>query len=505
MPNYRLLHVEDSPDDAELVMLALTRASFRFEATRVETEDEYLRELDAAAPDVILCDYNLPQFSAERALEILGERRLDVPFIIVSSHIGESAAVVAMQNGASDYLPKGDLGRLAKAIEVAVDRARARRERAQAEQKVRASEAMMRAILDSLDARIAVLDGDGTVVAVNRAWSEFNRERRDTAFGNANEGDNYLRMIESCALRGDPFARAGLDELRAVIAREKPFASLEYQITVDGVARWFVARATPFAGSTRGAVVSHSDITDRMMAHVALQQANQGLQTLSKRILAVQEEERRAISRELHDDVGQSLSALKIGLHRLEQETGRPSAVLAECVEVAGKTLEQLRQMALELRPPQLDQLGLEEALEWLADRQRKATGLTVECSFRGMQDRRPPPTLESACYRIAQEGLNNAARHANAKNVRIQVDTEGNLLRLAIYDDGVGFDTEAARQRSGRCEHLGLISMEERARLAGGRLKVRSVAGAGTTLTAIFPLAAAGAAEPQVAAASAA
>jgi signal transduction histidine kinase len=203
----------------------------------------------------------------------------------------------------------------------------------------------------------------------------------------------------------------------------------------------------------------------------------------------VQEEERRAISRELHDDVGQSLSALKIGLHRLEQEASRPSAVLSECVAVAGTTLERLRQMALELRPPQLDQLGLEEALEWLAERQRKATGLSVVCRFHGIENRRPPATLESACYRIAQEGLNNAARHAQAKNVRIQVDADSGLLRLAIHDDGVGFDAEAARQRSGRCGHLGLISMEERARLAGGRLKLRSVAGAGTTLTAIFPL----------------
>jgi len=145
--------------------------------------------------------------------------------------------------------------------------------------------------------------------------------------------------------------------------------------------------------------------------------------------------------------------------------------------------------MALDLRPPQLDQLGLEDALGWLAERQRKATGLAVDCRVQGVANPRPPAMLETACYRIAQEGLSNAVRHAQAKNVRIQLESDGRLLRLAIHDDGVGFDAEEARQRSGRGGHLGLIGMEERARLAGGRLKLRSVAGGGTTLTAIFPL----------------
>lgn len=489
MKTYRLLHVEDSADDAELVALALRGAPFEVQARRVETEEDYLREIQAASPDMIVCDYHMPSFSAERALAILAELRLDIPFIVVSHHIDENAAVIAMQNGASDYLSKRDLGRLAKAIEAAIDRCQARRERAAAGERVRRSEAMMRGILDSVDARIAVLDGDGKIVAVNRAWAELNRQRHEMHFGNASEGDNYLRLIEDFARSGDPFAREGVEELRAVMAREKAFACLEYQVPIAGATHWYVARATPFAGSTRGVVISHSDITDRMLAHVALEDANQRLQALSKRVLAVQEEERRAISSDLHDDVGQSLSALKMGLHRLEHEGGPVSPILAECLSIAESTLERLRQIALDLRPPQLDQLGLEEALAWLAERQRKATGLAVECRVNGIGNRRPPATLETACYRIAQEGLNNAVRHGQAKSVQIQVDSDGKLLRLVIHDDGVGFDADEARRRSGRGSHLGLISMEERARLAGGRMRLRSVAGAGTILTAIFPL----------------
>ena len=109
--HYSILHVEDSADDAELVRLALQSAPFTFSARRVETEPGYLSALEAQLPDVILCDYNMPRFTAERALEIMRERGLDVPFIVVSSHIGESEAVVAMQQGASDYLSKARLQR----------------------------------------------------------------------------------------------------------------------------------------------------------------------------------------------------------------------------------------------------------------------------------------------------------------------------------------------------------------------------------------------------------
>ncbi|HEX4332672.1 MAG TPA: ATP-binding protein, partial [Usitatibacter sp.] len=179
-----------------------------------------------------------------------------------------------------------------------------------------------------------------------------------------------------------------------------------------------------------------------------------------------------------------------IGLHRISQDPGADhSGLVAECLEIAESTLESLRRVALELRPPQLDQLGLAAALAWLAARQAAATGLAIECSCSAAEGWRAPHALESACYRIAQEALNNATKHANASAIRIALDPNGELLKLSIHDDGTGFDPEAARHKALRSGSLGLISMEERAELSGGRLRVRSVAGGGTTVTAIFPL----------------
>jgi two-component system sensor histidine kinase UhpB len=487
---FRILHVEDSPDDAGLVRLALRNAPFAIAYFRVETHADYAAQLDSGTPDVILCDYDLPAFSAERALQLMQERGLDIPFIVLSHHIDEHAAVIAMQQGASDYLSKRDLGRLAKAIAMAIDRRRARADKARAQEELRASESTRRSILNSLRAQIAMIDAQGTILAVNKVWEDFGETRRQLGLRSAGIGDNYLELLDEKLEGGSRLAEGLLGGIREVIARKRGFFALEYPLVIGRATRWYIARALPLEGGESGAVVSHRDITDRMMTHIALDHAHQRLQVLSKRVLNVQEEERRRISRDLHDDVGQSLTALKIGLHRLAQDsTAGHAGLVAECLGIADATLDRLRELALELRPPQLDQLGLAEALGWLVERQRNATGLEIDCHIAGMESRRPPAFLETACYRIAQEALNNATRHANAKRIAVQVDWNGRLLKLRIRDDGVGFDAEAARQRALKSGSLGLISMEERAHLAGGRMKLRSVLGGGTTLSVVFPV----------------
>lgn len=485
---WRILHVEDSRDDVELVSAALAASAPACSIANVETEASYAAALDSAIPDAIICDYRLPRFSAERALAMLRERDLEIPFVIVSHHIGETAAVVAMQNGASDYLPKADLRRLAKSIESSIDRCRARAERTRAREAQRLSEAMTRSILDSLNASVAVVDGNGTILAVNRSWHEASAH--SPPLRGLLPGSNYLEALQRFADDGDPYALQGFANAQEVIARRLPMASTDYRVEGTEGTRWYVARVTPLQGSADGIVVSKIDISDRMMAHMALDKANRRLQALSTRVLSVQEEERRAISREIHDDVGQSLTAIKIGLHHLARDAAEGArAQLSECVLVADATLEKIRALAQRIRPPQLDQLGLADALVNLVERQALATGIDIRCSLRGTEGRRAPVAIETACYRIAQEAISNAARHGNAALVDVGLEVEGNLLRVTIHDDGVGFDQDAARQVALKSGSLGLIGIEERAHLAGGRLRIRSVKGGGTTVSAIFPL----------------
>jgi two-component system, NarL family, sensor histidine kinase UhpB len=493
-PSYRLLMVEDSAEDAELLLHSLRNAPFTFSAIRVETEPEYAAALAGVAlPDVVLCDYHLPRFSTARALEILQQRQIDIPFIVVSQHIGEDAAVAAMHNGASDYLLKSRLGRLSKAIEAAIERRISRRQKTSAEAALRAGEMLTRGILNSLRTRIAVLDGDGVIVAANKAWDNFADARGRLLKTPATVGSNYLELAKTAADSGDKLAERSLAAARAVIARETAIATIDYETSGPGGTRWFLARLLPLEGSADGVVISHEDVTERMLAHRALDEANKHLQAMSMRVLSIQEEERRRISRELHDDIGQSLTALKIGLHRISQRVNDDQKPLvAECLSIADTTLDKLRNLSLELRPPQLDQLGLEGALEWLIDHQRSVTGLDIECRFAGVSERLPAE-IESACYRITQEALNNATRHANAKRIRVRVELHKRVLTLAIGDDGVGFDMDSARKKALKTGSLGLISMEERAQLAGGRLVLSTLRGKGTTVQLTFALGPAG------------
>jgi two-component system sensor histidine kinase UhpB len=481
----RILIVEDSPDDVELIGFALRKTPRAFSIERVETAQELNASLDACVPDVVLCDYHLPRFSMREALRIVREvRGLDIPFIVVSRLIGEDAAVEAMQAGANDYLLKGRLGRLAAAIAAALERSAARREMAQADAALKRGSLLMRSLLNSLSVRIAVLDRTGAILEVNSAWRRFHAEQAISPESVA--GGNYLQHLREAEYEDGGPASQIREGIEAVIERRAPRFALEYQLAQRTGTRWEMIRAEPLEDSEHGAVVSVEDITPRMLSHLALYDANERLQLLSRRVLSVQEEERRAVALELHDDIGQSLAALKIALHNVAAANDSPE--LASCLAIADGTLEKLRSLSYALRPPQLDEFGLEGALRSLADLQARATGVAIDCRFSGL-DRRPHAAVEGACYRIAQEALNNATRHAKASQVVIDVKVDDRLIRLAIRDDGAGFDEEEARKRALRSGSLGLIGMAERAQLAAGWLRIRSVKGVGTTVNATFPM----------------
>ncbi len=214
--------------------------------------------------------------------------------------------------------------------------------------------------------------------------------------------------------------------------------------------------------------------------------AHQELQDLSARLVAAQEEERRSISRELHDEVGQSLSALLV-------EAGNAAArVPLESIEVrrhvesikrlAEASVNVIRNMSLLLRPSMLDDLGLVPALEWQAREVSKRTGLRVEVT--ADENAGELPDAHKTCiYRVVQEALHNCARHAQARSVMVEVRQETSKILLSVEDDGHGFDSR-------RIRGLGLVGMEERVHHLGGALSVRSRPGKGTTVAVELPLA---------------
>ena len=231
------------------------------------------------------------------------------------------------------------------------------------------------------------------------------------------------------------------------------------------------------------------DIAERKRAQAALESANRRLKVLSDRVVAVQEEERRYISSELHDDVGQSLLALQLGMHRLGESSGDGAArLLEECVEIVAGVQEKLRQLSMRLHPPQLAQLGLQEAVAALVSRQRATTGLDIRCRCEGPEPGLLSPELETAAYRICQEALSNATRHSGAQRVEVRTKLEADRFCLSVSDDGSGFDAGVRGEAASEAGRMGLVSMEERARLAGGSLELVTAPGAGTVVIAMFP-----------------
>jgi signal transduction histidine kinase len=220
------------------------------------------------------------------------------------------------------------------------------------------------------------------------------------------------------------------------------------------------------------------------------QRATLKLQVLSQRLVDVQETERRHIARELHDEIGQSLTAAEMNLHAALQSPGKAALGqrLEESIQAVERVLEQVRDLSLNLRPAILDDLGLEPALRWYTHRQAALTGMQAE--FRADPiEARLEPRIETECFRIAQEALTNVVRHAKARSVVVELTRQDGHLHLSVKDDGIGFDVTASRGEAVHGASLGLLSMEERAALAGGGLEFKSVAGQGTEVHAWFPL----------------
>jgi len=225
-----------------------------------------------------------------------------------------------------------------------------------------------------------------------------------------------------------------------------------------------------------------------VLVHQA-RRSQERMQGLSRQLLEAQETERRHIARELHDEVGQNLTAIKISLQTMERylEGGRLEAPIAESIAIVDGLLKQVQALTVGLRPPVLDDLGLVAALRWYLERRVRAPGLRARLSV-WPHALRLPPESETACFRIAQEALTNILRHAEASRVAVLLRRRGREALLIVHDNGKGFDVGAGQAAALQGMSLGLLTMEERARLAGGRLEIRSEPGKGTMVCALLP-----------------
>lgn len=220
-------------------------------------------------------------------------------------------------------------------------------------------------------------------------------------------------------------------------------------------------------------------------AHDRERRLRQRLEAYSRRVVGAQESERRRIAHELHDEIGQALTGLKLTLE--DHERLPPAAVTARVArarELTADLLRRVHDLSLDLRPAMLDDLGLEPALVWLVERYTTQTSVEVDLTCAGLEARLDPQ-VETAAYRIIQEALTNVARHAGVKRAAVDCSVSEGSLRVEVADHGLGFDLEAIPIGASS----GLVGMEERVRSAGGKLWLRAAPGRGATVVAQLPI----------------
>lgn len=354
----RILLLEDAAADAELNELELKKAGIPFTTKRVETREDFLAALHDFAPEIIVADYQLPQFSAMEALELLKQQPRDIPFILVTGSQSEEVAVECLKEGADDYILKQSLRRLPSALIRALEKKEAERNKEKAEQQLRAS----------------------------------------------------------------------IEELHA----------------------------------------------------------------LSAHLQSVREEERARIAREIHDELGQTLTALRLDLAWLQnklsaieaEQTRQLLEPIREMSKLVDTTIQTVRRISTELRPRVLDELGLLPALEWQTEEFQNHTG--IHCTFfSNVDDIHLDQHRATAIFRILQESLTNVIRHANATEVTVRLRVSNGQLKLTVEDNGKGI----AKEQTLNLRSFGILGMKERAHLLGGNVSIAPRDAGGTVVAVELPL----------------
>jgi signal transduction histidine kinase len=231
------------------------------------------------------------------------------------------------------------------------------------------------------------------------------------------------------------------------------------------------------------------DVTDKHRAMEQVQTSREQLRALASRLQKVREEERTEVSREIHDELGQALTGLKLDISWMRNRLPRDDEMMAQCgsvIQRIDQTLTAVRRIATSLRPSVLDQLGLAAAAEWQGQEFRARTGISVDMDI-ATDGSVISDELGSSAFRILQESLTNVARHANATRVSIRLQQTPALLRLEVKDNGVGISTRCLS--SSDTTSLGVIGMRERALACGGELDICPNSDGGTTVSLRVPL----------------
>jgi PAS domain S-box-containing protein len=349
-------------------------------------------------------------------------------------------------------------------------------ERKHAEQALRESEERYRELFENSRDAFYVHDMDGRYISVNRAAEKLSGYSREEIIGKHFSdfmAPEYVRLVKRHLNRKLESAGETCYEIEMITRSGR-------RVPIEISSRLIYERGVPVG--VQGCV---RDISER-------KKAQEASRTYARRLIEAQEAERRRISRELHDQVGQILTAVKMNLHALQKECSEADIMLSidDNLKVIDEAVDQVRDLSVDLRPLLLDDFGLVVALRWYLERQTRNIGAPAKFVSGSLNEEdRFSSELETACFRIVQEGVTNIVRHARATRISVRLERVVSDLILLITDDGAGFDARGLRGGGAGITTLGLRGMEDRAQAVGGTIMIDSAPALGTEICARFPI----------------
>lgn len=464
-----VLIIEDSEDDALLLAGCFRRAGYSLEFHRVENAAATRQAMNSGQWDAILSDHSMPGFNALAALELMQELRLDLPFIIVSGVIDEETAIAAMRAGAHDYLSKNYLDRLVPAVEREIREAQNRAERRAALAAVRENEARFRALVSNIPGMVFQLLRS----SLGELHFLYVSEGAATLLGQAPDNLTSNSRLFFEAIYGED--RASFD---AALSRSaENFSQLNWDGRIRdsfGATKWVNLRSAPrrtASGEVQWEGIA-SNITQSKLAENELRESRTRLSELSSHLEAAKEEERERIARDIHDELGGTLVAIKIDTSLLSSKLPSDPLLLRKRVRgiegLIDEAINTAGRVARELRPGILKDFGLAAAIECQADDFSNRVGLNCDAS--GIDyDIDPDEKTSLALFRIFQEALTNVAKHAQATHVVVSLRLGDGVLTLEIADNGRGISADDMNKP----KSFGLRGIHERMHGLGGSLEL--------------------------------
>lgn len=475
----KILIVEHDPNDIELIQYELKKGNVNYIAEIVETGNAYENALRNFVPDIILSDYYLPSFDGPAAFEIKEKISPHTPFIFVSGTVGEENSIELIKNGVTDFVLKDKLFTLTTKVNRALKESKENQLKIKTEQALAESENHLRIILQTDPECIKLLGINGELEDINPAGlAMIEADNMEQV-----KGKSVLGIID------EPYRKA-FDQLIQNVFKGKS-GKLEFEITgLKGTHRWLETHAVPLKGA-EGKIISllgvTRDITERKKAAEEIKNTTEQLRQLTSHLQKVREEERKRIGREIHDELGQQLTAIKMDIvwidKKTPEETIAVKSKLKNIITLLDESNLSVRKILNELRPGILDDHGLLEALQWHGQQFTANTGIPVEFTTAETEVKLSEP-IAICIFRVYQESLTNITRYAGANKVLTSLSINDDNIIVTIEDDGKGFDITSVKNK----KSFGILGMKERIRSLDGKFELVSSPGKGTKIIITIP-----------------